>query len=174
MPSLLSANAGNITYVHVFSVLCIVPIRRTGNTGVLRELVNYRHPSPQRVWKGFWNRSRPPHFTGIRGSGDPEQNSWRLDSVHQGDTSDLFSGKGPPGFNDFQGEAQGEGQGPRPGAWAVGKGPFGPLGALRAPWAPSGPKGPLGPLGLFRSYSEWMAITSGWLLRVGGYYEWMP
>ncbi len=31
--------------------------------------------------------------------------------MHQADTSGLFSSKGPPNFIDFQGEAQGEGQG---------------------------------------------------------------
>ena len=47
------------------------------------------------------------------------------------------------------------------------------------PWAPwaiweggrlggMGPLGPWGPLGYFRSHFEWMAISSGWLLRVDG------
>ena len=42
---------------------------------------------------------------------DPGMNSGRLNPMHQANTSGLFSGKGPPNFNDFQGEAQGEGQG---------------------------------------------------------------
>ncbi len=42
---------------------------------------------------------------------DPGMSSGRLNAMHQADTSGLFSGKGPPNFIDFQGEAQGEGQG---------------------------------------------------------------
>ena len=33
--------------------------------------------------------------------------------------------------------------------------------------------GPWGPLGYFRSYFEWMAISSGWLFRLDGIFEWI-
>ena len=59
-----------------------------------------------------------------------------------------------------------QGWGGTPGDPGVGGPPGGPWGRegaqgrLRRPW------GPWGPLGLFRSYSEWMAIPSGWLFRL--------
>ena len=46
------------------------------------------------------------------------------------------------------------------------EGPKGTLGGPREP------KGPRGPLGLFRSYSEWKAIPSGWRFRTEGHSEW--
>ena len=49
-------------------------------------------------------------------------------------------------------------------------GPMGPMGSLggmarlggMGRLEGNGPSGPMGPLGYFRSYSEWMAISSGW------------
>ena len=36
--------------------------------GLLRELVNYRHPGPRRVWTGAPSRTSCHHFRGSRGS----------------------------------------------------------------------------------------------------------
>ena len=46
----------------------------------------------------------------------------------------------------------------------------GPKGTLRGQ---GNPRGPRGPLGLFRGYSEWKAIPSGWRFRTEGHSEWM-
>ena len=51
-------------------------------------------------------------------------------------------------------------------------GPHGPFG--KGPFGGNGASGPMGPFGVFPKpfrvdgYFEWMAITSGWLLRVDG------
>ena len=46
-----------------------------------------------------------------------------------------------------------------------------PRGDPRAPSAPFGGMGPGGPLGLFRSHSEWKAISNGKQLRMEGHSE---
>ena len=60
------------------------------------------------------------------------KNSGRLNPMHRHNTSGLFSGKGPPIFHDFPGEAQGGGPGePK----AIQRGPREPK---RAPGEPKG------------------------------------
>ena len=49
--------------------------------------------------------------------------------------------------------------------------PWDPRGDPRAPSAPFGGMGPGGPLGLFRSHSEWKAISNGKQLRMEGHSE---
>ena len=52
-------------------------------------------------------------------------------------------------------------------------GPLGPVGSLGgARLGGVGHLGPWGPLGYFRSYFEWMAISSGWRFRLDGTFEW--
>ena len=75
---------------------------------------------------------------------NPEKSSGRLNPMHRHNTSGLFSGKGPPIFHDFPGEAQGGGPGePK----AIQRGPREPK---RAPGEPKGnqkelQRGPKGP-----------------------------
>ena len=73
----------------------------------------------------------------------------------------------------------GRAQGPGTRAWAVGKGPFGPLGPLRGPralWGLGGISEAISSGWLLRvdGYPEWMAITSGWLFRMDGYFDFVP
>ncbi len=63
---------------------------------------------------------------------NPLKSSGRLNPMHRHNTSGLFSGKGPPIFHDFPGEAQGGGPGePK----AIQRGPREPK---RAPGEPKG------------------------------------